>query len=141
MRLGIAILLLACACALDAQVVVVNPQVQETALDAGRLADLLLGRVTTWADGTAVVLVLADDQEADAEVVKLTGRTRERLLRGWKRLVFSGTGVMPVEATSAAAALELVARTPGALAVLAKADATTRWRVLTVSPGTPPPRK
>jgi hypothetical protein len=134
MRLALAIVLSACACALDAQVVAVNPQVQETALDAGRLADLLLGRVTTWADGTAVVLVLADDREADVEVLKLTGRTRERLLRGWKRLVFSGTGVMPVETASAAAALELVARTPGALAVLAKADANSRWRVLPVAP-------
>lgn len=79
-------------------------------LTADRLASMLLGRVTTWADGSAVALVLVDDRDADAELLRIAGRPRERLLRGWKRPVFSGVGVMPLEAASTPAALELVAR-------------------------------
>lgn len=123
---------------LTAQVAVVHPLVHEPTLTADRMADMLLGRVTTWTDGSAVVLVLVDDPDADVHLVLLAGRPRERLLRGWKRLVFSGTGVMPLEAPSAAAALELVARTPGAVALLAKADATPRWRVLPIAIGAAP---
>lgn len=125
--------LLALALPLSAQVAVVNPSVHDATLTAERMSAMLVGRVTTWADGSAVVLVLVDDRDADAELLRFAGRPRDRLLRGWKRLVFSGTGVMPMEASSALAALELVARTPGAVALLAKADADPRWRVLPVT--------
>ena len=133
-----AILLMALAAPLTAQVAVVNLNVNEPALTTERLSGMLLGRVTTWTDGSAVVLVLVDDRDADAELLRIAGRPRERLVRGWKRLVFSGTGVMPLEAPNVATALDLVARTPGAVALMAKAPADPRWRVLPIANGTSP---
>ena len=118
---------------LAAQVAVVNPSVHSVTLTTERISAMLLGRVTTWADGSAVVLVLVDDHDADEHLQLITGRPRERLLRGWKRLVFSGTGVMPLEAPNVAAALDLVARTPGAVALLAKAEASPRWQIIPVT--------
>lgn len=114
---------------LAAQVAVVNHQVIKPSLNASRMSDMLLGRVTTWEDGSAVVLVLVDDPGADEHLQRLSGRPRERLLRAWKRLVFNGSGSMPLEATSVPAALELVARTPGAVALMASAVDDPRWQV------------
>lgn len=133
MRRMSVIFLLAMAAPLAAQVAVVNPSVHDATLATERLSAMLLGRVTTWADGSAVVLVLVDDHDADADLLQIAGRPRERLVRGWKRLVFSGTGVMPLEAPNVAAALDLVARTPGAVALLAKAEASPRWRIIPVT--------
>jgi 16S rRNA G966 N2-methylase RsmD len=53
-------------------------------------------------------------------------------MRGWKRLVFAGSGSMPVEATSVANALELVGRTPGSVALLDNAPQDPRWRVIPI---------
>lgn len=133
-----AVLLMTLSVPLTAQVAVVGPLVHELTLNTERMAEILQGRVTTWADGRAVVLVLVDDQDADEHLQRIAGRPRERLLRAWKRLVFSGAGVMPLEAPNVTAALELVARTPGAVALLASAVADPRWRVLPVATSAQP---
>ena len=49
---------------------------------------------------------------------RILGRDTERLLRGWKRLVYAGGAAMPTIARSNAEALQLVARLPGAIALL-----------------------
>jgi len=118
---------------LVAQVAVVNPSVVETAIDAKRMAALLQGRITIWADGSPVVLVLAQDPLADVHLNHIAGREREVLLRGWKRLVFAGSGAMPLTAHSAQEGLALVARTAGAVLLLDHAPADPRWRVMPIT--------
>jgi hypothetical protein len=118
---------------LVAQVAVVHPSVTEAAIDSKRMAALLQGRVTTWSDGTPVVLVLAQDPLADVHLSHIAGREREVLLRGWKRLVFAGGGAMPLSARSAEDGLALVARTPGAVLLLDSAPEDPRWRVLPIT--------
>lgn len=132
MRWSVAILL-AVSAPLLAQVAVINPLVVQPTMSASRMTDMLLGRVTTWGDGSPVVLVLVEDADADAHLNKFVGRPRERLLRAWKRLVFNGSGSMPLEAANASAALDLVARTPGAVALMATAADDPRWRVVSLS--------
>jgi hypothetical protein len=120
-RLLAILLLLGAATTLRAETVLINPALGGEKLDAERVRDMLLGRVTTWDDGTAVTIVLIDDRTTDARLEALVGRDRQRLLRGWKRLVYSGSGVMPHEVPSVAEAVALIARTPGALALVTDA--------------------
>ena len=126
------LLLLAMLSPLLAQVAVVHPSVPETAMDAKRMTALLQGRITIWSDGTPVVLVLAQDPLADIHLNHVAGRDREVLLRGWKRLVFAGSGAMPLTARSAEEGLALVAKTPGAVLLLDHADADAKWRVMPI---------
>ena len=130
MRLVRTILLLLILAPLMAQVAVVNVAVPDQSIDSKRMAALLLGRVTTWSDGSPVVLVLAVDRLADAYLVQMTGRERQVLERSWKRLVFAGAGAMPLTARSAEDALLLVAGTPGAVVLLDQAPTDPRWRVV-----------
>ncbi len=125
MRLLLAILLLVCALRLEAVVAVVNDQEATGDLTTERVRDMLLGRVTTWSSGQAVVIVLCTDDAGEQAVTSISGRTVGLLQRGWKRLVFSGTGAMPLVASSIPAALELVGRHPGAIMVLLEAAPTT----------------
>lgn len=100
-----------------AQVAVVDARIKD-AIDAGVVRDALLGRLSTWGDGTQVVLILSPDPEGRAAVEALTNRDFDRLLRVWKRLVFSGSGAMPLVASGAQDALSLAAKRPGALAII-----------------------
>ena len=127
------LLLLTLLSPLVAQVAVVHPSVPEKAMDAKRMAALLQGRITIWSDGTPVVLVLAQDPLADRHLSHVAGRDREILLRGWKRLVFAGSGAMPLTARSAEEGLALVAKTPGAVLLLDHADADPKWRVMPIT--------
>jgi hypothetical protein len=115
-----------------AQVAVVNPSVPERTLDGKRMAALLQGRITTWSDGSPVVLVIAADRLADVHLLHIAGREREVLLRGWKRLVFAGGGAMPLSTRTVAEGLDLVGRTPGSVLLLDHADADARWRVIPI---------
>lgn len=124
------LLLLVMISPLMAQVAVVNASVPNDAIDIKRMAAMLLGRVTIWSDGSPVVLVLAADPLADVYLVQVTGRERQVLERGWKRLVFAGAGAMPLTARSAEDALLLVAATPGAVVLLDQAPTDPRWRVI-----------
>lgn len=134
MRPHLAVLLLLTALSpLMAQVAVVHPSVPETAVDAKRMAALLQGRITTWSDGTPVVLVLAQDPLADIHLSHIAGREREVLQRGWKRLVFAGSGAMPLIARSAEEGLALVAKTSGAVLLLDHAPTDPRWRVMPIT--------
>lgn len=129
MRRVLAILLLcASAALLRAETVLIHPGVGGEPLSSERVRDMLLGRITTWSDGTPVTIVLVDDPAADAALLELVSRDRQRLLRGWKRLVYSGAGVMPLEASSTADAIAQIAHTPGAIALVKEAAEDARVR-------------
>ena len=127
-----ATLLLACTALARAEVAAVNPSVSEVHLTAERVRDILLGRVTTWVDGSPVIIVLADDPADDLEVVAITGRDRQRLVRGWKRLVYAGNGAMPLQVSSHREALATVAAHPGAIALVATAEPGSPWKAIAV---------
>lgn len=111
------ILALMMASTASAQVAVVNPGTRDV-LDEPRLKHILLGQVTTWADGTPIVLVMSGDPISRDAVIELTGRDLDRLIRGWKRITFSGAGSMPVVTTTSDQALALVRERAGALAIV-----------------------
>jgi hypothetical protein len=111
------LLLLLVVGAAPAQVAIVNNHVADQ-ITYDRLRNLLLGRVTTWEDGSSVVLVLSNDEATRKLVEELTGRDLDRLMRGWKRLLFSGNAAMPTLTASSAAALVEVTDRPGAIAIV-----------------------
>ena len=100
-----------------AQVAVVNPRLVDS-VDREKLKDILLGRVSAWADGSQITLVLSSDPLSRAAIEDLTGRDLDRLMRGWKRIVFAGNGAMPVVVESSAGALKEVGQHLGAIAIV-----------------------
>jgi hypothetical protein len=132
MRWLAVILLVVSALRLEAVVVVVNEALPVQNLSVDRVRDMLLGRITTWDSGQSVTIVLCTDDAGEAAVAEISGRSVGLLQRGWKRLVFSGTGAMPLVVASRQAAFEAVVRYSGAIAVLMQADSGSGCRVITV---------
>jgi hypothetical protein len=138
MRAAATLLLLALVAPTHAQVAVVHPGVRDT-VDREHLRNLLLGRVTTWTDGSQVVLVLSSDPGSRAAIEHLTGRDFDRLLRGWKRILFSGNGAMPIVTSGASEALENAATRAGAIAIVGVAPPTDQRVRVAVQLGTTAP--
>lgn len=111
------VLLLGFTTTVSAQVAVVHTS-RTDIVDRDHLRNILLGRITTWADGSQIVLILSSDPDSRAAIEELTGRDLDRLLRGWKRILFSGNGAMPISTSGATEALALVAQRPGAIAII-----------------------
>lgn len=118
MRVVTAFLVLLVACPLAAEVAVANPSVTPAMLEGTQLRDVLLGRTRVWPGGMPVVLVLSKESGDEASMSKICGRRLNHLLRGWKRLAFSGGGVMPTVVEDRGAALRRIAEIRGAVAVL-----------------------
>ena len=119
---------------LNAAVVVVNREVTDPNITEERIRDFLLGRSTSWSSGEPVVIILCTDKSGEQAVSEVTGRSVSMLQRAWKRLVFSGTGAMPLQADSVAAALPLVAKHPGAMVILNEAPIADRCRIVSLVP-------
>jgi hypothetical protein len=141
MRTLAVMVLLVIALRLEAVVAVINERVMPGELTTERVRDMLLGRVTTWPSGNAVVIVLCTSDPGDRAVAQICSRSVSLLQRGWKRLVFSGTGAMPLVIDTPQAAMDLVGRTPGAILVLIEAPPAGAYRVIelaTEKPGASP---
>lgn len=119
----------------SAQVVVAHDDIDHQ-LSRRRLSDILLGRITTWDDGLPIVLVLVDDQPCATAIATVTGRELPQLLRGWKRLVYSGGGAMPIIVPSPQVAIEEIRRRRGAMTVLSVDPEALGVRVLPLDPAT-----
>ncbi len=133
MRLFLIILMLVVGQSVNAAVVVVHSSVVQSEITADQARDLLLGRTNTFENGQNVILVICMDEAADGSIKAITGRSANLLLRGWKRLVFSGSGAMPMQSSTVSDALALVARTPRAMVVLPEAkDVPSGCRVIKI---------
>jgi ABC-type phosphate transport system substrate-binding protein len=108
------------AAALDDVVVIVNQGVPMDSISAAALKDIYTGRTKYWPDGQSVGLaVLADKAggKMDVALNEVSGMDASHFKTFWQRMVFSGRGQQPEKAANAAALVELVASTKGAIAI------------------------
>lgn len=108
--------------AVDAQEVVVNPDVPKENLSRNALRAIFGMRLQIWPDGTPIrVFVLTDESKIHAAFAKKKlGIFPHQLRRAWDRLVYSGTGQAPHEVSSAQEMRAKIASTPGAIGYLPK---------------------
>jgi len=106
--------------ALADDVVVTHPSNTDTSLSLASVRAIFSMRLNTWPDGSAVtVFVLPDRHPAHAHFSRTVLKMLPyRLRREWDRLVFSGTGVAPVEVTNIEEMKQRVASTPGSIGYL-----------------------
>ncbi|HEY9247790.1 MAG TPA: hypothetical protein VIO38_01600 [Rariglobus sp.] len=126
-------LLLGLASAARAQDVsfIVNPQGADAAISADDLKAVLLGNKTKWDGGGLVKLaVLTTGAAHDKVMHDHVQRSADQFDKYWKKLVFSGKGVMPAQAADDAAMIDYVSKTPGALGYVSAGAVTDKVKVL-----------
>lgn len=106
----------------DAQEVVISPDVPKENLSRNALRAIFGMRLRIWPDGTPIrVFVLGDESRIHAAFAKKKlGIFPHQLRRAWDRLVYSGTGQAPHEVSSAKEMRAKIASTPGAIGYLPK---------------------
>lgn len=100
----------------DAYKVVAYPETHEGDVDRDTLRDVFLKKATQWNDHTVHPIQLAPKYPAserfDHEVLH---KTSSQLKSYWNQQIFSGKGVPPPEADSAADVITYVVSHPGAI--------------------------
>jgi hypothetical protein len=135
---AVGVLLLLCGlqagAAHAADVVITHPGNANVSLPLPSVRAIFSMRLNTWPDGTQVnVFVLPDRHPAHARFSRTVLKMLPyRLRREWDRLVFSGTGIAPIEVSDEAEMRHRVASTPGSIGYLDERLVDESVRALTV---------
>jgi len=108
---------------------IVNPSVTVTSLSADELKDVFLGKKSAWDDGSKIVVSVAKD---GAGLMSVLGKSPQQFTTSWKKLVFTGKGVMPEQVDNDDAVVAFVAKTPGAIGYVDKAKVKDGVKVVAV---------
>jgi hypothetical protein len=103
-----------------ADVIITHPGNANTAMPLSSVRAIFSMRLNTWPDGAQVtVFVLPDRHPAHARFSRnILKMLPYRLRREWDRLVFSGTGIAPIEVKDEMEMRRRVASTPGSIGYL-----------------------
>ncbi len=109
--------LLAAFPSLSAPKVLLNPEIDSTALDALYLNQIFAMQVRRWPNGTAIqVFVMPSNSQLHRTfVVDRLKVQAHQLDRIWNRMLFTGTGRTPTVVESEEAMLDVIRSTPGAI--------------------------
>lgn len=112
---------------------IVNPQGADAALTADDLKAVLLGNKIKWNGGGVIKLAVLTSGPAHDKVMQdHAQRSADQFDKYWKKLVFTGKGVMPHQAADEAAIVDYVAKTPGAVGYVSTSSVSDRVKVLPV---------
>lgn len=117
-----------------ADAVITHPDNPNSELPLSSLRAVFSMRLNTWPDGSQVtVFVLPDRHPAHAHFSRtILKMLPYRLRREWDRLVFSGTGIAPIEVKDEADMKQRVASTPGSIGYLDEGQVDASVRALVV---------
>ena len=102
-------------------VVVVHATSSLAAITEDQFKDIFLGRKNSWADGGKVVVVVPKDGQANEALLTRLGKNSQQFQTIWKKLVFTGKGLMPEQVESDEGVVAYVTKTPGAIGLVDKA--------------------
>lgn len=112
---AVAAALLATAAAAADAIFIAHPDAPSTQLPREDVKNILLGNRTKWEAGQVIKLAVLTEGAAHESVMQgILGRTPDQFDKFWKKQVFTGKGVMPVQFKTDAEIVGYVAANPGA---------------------------
>jgi ABC-type phosphate transport system substrate-binding protein len=112
---------------------IVNPQGADAAISADDVKSVLLGNKTKWDGGGLIKLAVLTAGPAHDSVMKTYAqRSADQFDKYWKKQVFTGKGVMPVQAADDATIIDYVAKTPGAFGYVSASAVTGGVKVIPI---------
>ena len=132
------ILLLALAFAVEATakaddvVAVVSAKSSVTALNASQVADIFLGKTSHFPDGSQAVPIdqVEDSPARDKFYAAYTGKSPAQVKAHWSKIIFTGRGQPPRQASTSAEARKIVAENPHAIGYIDNSAVDRSVRVL-----------
>ena len=132
--LSMVMLLFGLALQAEAQevVAVVSSKSPVTALDSAQVADIFLGKTTRFPDGSPATPIDLTEESALRErfYSQYTGKSPAQVKAHWAKIIFTGRGQPPRQATSTAEAKKLIAENPNAIGYIDASQVDNSVRVL-----------
>jgi ABC-type phosphate transport system substrate-binding protein len=112
--------------------IIVNPDIELTAISQADIARIYLGKKTFWDSGGRIAPALLDEKSAlTVSFLEESVRTTVRQYRAyWKKRLFSGQGTAPKTFTSSRQVVDYVASTPGAVGVVERGAVNDRVKLI-----------
>jgi ABC-type phosphate transport system substrate-binding protein len=129
-QMGIGALLLAASSAAFAGAVVVAKDSPVGTMDADQVKRVFLGRESTLAGHTAVVVYQKDESVRTDFETKVLGKTGSELSAYWSKQIFTGKAMAPDEVAGDAQVRAKVASTPGAIGYVTDSGVDSTVRVI-----------
>jgi ABC-type phosphate transport system substrate-binding protein len=97
-------------------IVIANPSINESDLDANTIRDIFLGRITKWKDGKRIIVRVLRSGPVHNEFLKrVVGKNARQFSTYWKKAVFTGTGIPHKSLASEEDMVKFISSTPGAI--------------------------
>jgi ABC-type phosphate transport system substrate-binding protein len=111
---------------------VVSAKSPVTGLKAGDVADIFLGKTSRFPDGSlAVPIDLAEEAPGrERFYTQYTGKSPSQVKAHWAKIIFTGRGQPPRQATTLAEAKKLIADNPNAIGYIEASQVDSSVRVL-----------
>mgnify|MGYP000869478817 CR=1 FL=1 len=112
-------------------VVIVSIKNPVSALRIDQVEQLFLGKFNTFPDGSqAIALDLPKGLTRDTFYQRIAGRNNSQMKAYWSKIVFSGSGQPPKEATSAQDMVNQVAKSANLIGYVDKASINTSVKIV-----------
>jgi ABC-type phosphate transport system substrate-binding protein len=98
-------------------VAVVSAKSPINALTANQVADIFLGKTAHFPDGTPAVPIDLNEDSSEREkfYAQFTGKSPAQVKAYWSKIIFTGRGQPPRQASSSVEARKIVAENPNAI--------------------------
>lgn len=115
-------------------VAVVSAKSPLNSLASNQVADIFLGKTSRFPDGTlAVPIDLKEDSPAREKFyLQLTGKSPAQMKAHWSKIIFTGRGQPPKQASSSAEARKAIADNPGAIGYIDASQVDASVKVLAI---------
>lgn len=115
-------------------VLVVNRENAVTTLAPEAVKRIFLGKKQQWEDGSTITVIVNNNPLIHEGFTRaMLGKSPSQLLAYWKKMLFSGRGILPLFADDDAAALNAVAHRKNAISYVVRANLDSRVRQVAIS--------
>lgn len=113
-------------------VAVVSAKSPVTALNAGQVADIFLGKTSRFPNGTQAIPIdmLEDSPERDRFYAQYTGKSPAQVKAHWSKIIFTGRGQPPRQAATSNQAKKMISDNPNAIGYIDLSQVDNSVRVL-----------
>lgn len=117
-------------------VVIVATSSPVKALTRNQVADIFLGKISRFPDGTQAIPIdqTEDSASRDEFYSKFTGKSASQLKAHWSKIIFTGRGQPPLAVSSSAEVKKRIAENPTAIGYIEARDVDGSVRALPPEP-------
>ncbi len=101
---------------------IANNDVPEVTLTSEEIKMIFLGRTTKWSNRMDIIVVLLKNESQKPFLKKYIKRSERQFICTWRRMVYTGQGLMPKSFETVDALIDHIANKQGSIGYIEEAD-------------------